>query len=166
MLFFMKSAKNTARGEVKREAVPPRLAPGTVPRLPAKRCVAKAASGERCKSAPLRGKKRCGFHSGDTAKVLGARGGRRRAIFDPDNLTPLNPPKDAAELLVLLSQTIVEVRGAQIDTRAANSIAYLGTSFLRAAEVSDLEQRIRALEERGQKRDAEVRRLGVMNDGR
>ncbi len=35
-----------------------------------------------------------------------------------------------------------------IDTRAANSIAYLGASFLRAIEVSDLETRLRALEDR------------------
>jgi hypothetical protein len=57
-------------------------------------------------------------------------------------------PTNAADLLEMLSQTIIEVRSAKIDTRAANSIAYLGASFLRALEVADLDMRLRALEDR------------------
>lgn len=115
---------------------------------PRKRCEVRAKSGEPCKAPPLRGTRRCAFHTAGRAVLCGQRGGRRRAIFNPDGLEPMKAPKDAAELLELLSQTIVEVRSAKIDGRTANSIAYVGASFLKAIEVSDLNQRMRAIEER------------------
>ena len=55
-------------------------------------------------------------------------------------------PKTAADLRELLAQSIVETRAGNLDPRLANSIAYLGTGFLRALEVSDLEARLLALE--------------------
>lgn len=112
------------------------------------RCIALARSGQRCQSAPLQGKTRCLFHSGNFARELGAKGGRRRAVFNPANLEPMTAPRSAADLLLLLSQTILEVRAAKIDTRAANSIAYLGASLLRAIEISDLTARLKRLEDR------------------
>jgi hypothetical protein len=48
----------------------------------------------------------------------------------------------------LLGVTIVEVRRAQIDPRAASAIASLASTFLKAAELGDLENRVRALEQR------------------
>lgn len=137
-----------ARRALKAKRLPPRLAPAAVTRAEGKRCVAMARSGERCKSAPLHGKKRCAFHSGDTAKVLGARGGRRRAIFNPDGLEPFSAPKDVSDLLRLVMQTVVEVRAAKLDTKTATAIFYgcgVGRSIL---ETSDLDARLKALEER------------------
>lgn len=154
--------KPAARGAIRSEAHPHRLTGRARRPSLGKRCTATARNGKPCQAPPLRGKKRCAFHSGNRASVCGQRGGRRRAIFNPDGLEPMKPPQNAAELLLLLSQTIVEVRSAKIDTRAANSIAYLGASFLRAAEVSDLELRLRALEERNERRDTALRRSGAV----
>lgn len=138
--------KNAHRA-IKTKPVPPRLAPAAATRPEGKRCVAMAASGERCKSAPLRGKKRCAFHSGDTAKVLGARGGRRRAIFNADELEPLPVPKDARDLLQLMMRTLADVREQRIDTKTANAVFYGGGACLAALEVADLEARLKKLEE-------------------
>jgi hypothetical protein len=136
----------TARRATKGNKAPRRLTAGSAGFRTSGRCTARSASGEPCKAHPLHGRKHCAFHSGDNASVCGQRGGRRRAIFDPEGLEPMKAPRNAADLLVMLSQTIVEVRSAKIDTRAANSIAYLGASFLRAIEVANLDVRLRVLE--------------------
>ena len=79
---------------------------------------------------------------------MGSRGGRRRAVYDLGNLREFPAPRSAADLLTLLAESIVEARSGKLDPRLANSIAYLGSSFLRAGEVSDLEARLQALEKR------------------
>src|SRR5208337_5422373 len=61
-------------------------------------------------------------------------------------LKEFEPPRTAAELRDLLAHSIVEIRSGKLDPKLANSISYLGTGFLRALEVSDLEARLRALE--------------------
>jgi hypothetical protein len=114
--------------------------------LMGKRCIAKARSGEQCKSAPVRGKKKCLFHTGDNASQLGSKGGHRRAIYSPDGLTAFDPPKNAADLRDLLAVSIVEIRSGKLDPKLANSISYLGMGFLKAVEISDLEARLAALE--------------------
>jgi hypothetical protein len=53
----------------------------------------------------------------------------------------------------LLAQSIVEIRSGKLDPKLANSISYLGTGFLRALEVSDLETRLAALEARTEEGD-------------
>jgi hypothetical protein len=60
------------------------------------------------------------------------------------------PPRSAADLRDLLAQSIIEIRTGKLDPKLANSISYLGTGFLRALEVSDLEARLLALENRTQ----------------
>lgn len=91
----------------------------------------------------------CYFHANpDKAAELGSKGGRRRAAYRSENLTELEPPKTAADLRELLAQSIVDTRTGNLDPRLANSIAYLGTGFLRALEISDLEARLLALEAR------------------
>jgi hypothetical protein len=96
---------------------------------------------------PLAGKKKCLFHTyPEKARELGARGGRRRAIFNPANLEPLPAPKTASDLRLLLATTISEVRAARLDPKTANSIAVLSAAYLNALEVAELEARVRALE--------------------
>jgi hypothetical protein len=94
----------------------------------------------------MHGKDRCVMHYSDNAVRFGSRGGRRRAVFNPGGLPEFSPPQTPRDMLMLLAQTIVEVRSAKIDHRTANSIAYLGASFLRAIEVADLDARVRVLE--------------------
>jgi hypothetical protein len=127
---------------------PRRLAPSQAMPAPRKRCVATTRAGKPCPNWSLRGKQRCNLHSGDTAKVLGARGGRRRAIFNPDGLEPIPTPQEAADLWRLLSQTLIEVRAAKIDTKTAQAVFYgcgVGRSLL---ELVDFDSRLRALEGR------------------
>lgn len=145
-----KADKHAQRTLTNAKAVPRRLAlSGTTPHG-SKRCIAKARSGERCKSAPLHGKKKCGFHTGNTAAELGARGGRRRAIFNPDNLEPFTPPKNAEELLKLLATTICEIRSGRLEPRTANSVVYASAGFINALEIADLDTRLKALEKQRQ----------------
>jgi hypothetical protein len=94
----------------------------------------------------MTGKKKCLFHTGDNAAALGARGGRRRAIFNPEGLEPFTAPKNAGNLRDLLAWSIVEIREGKLDPKLANSISYLGAGFLKALEFSDLEARLAALE--------------------
>lgn len=125
---------------------PRRLAPGQAVPAPRKRCVAITRAGKPCPNWSLLGKRRCNLHSGDTAKVLGARGGRRRAIFNPDGLEPIPAPLEAADFLRLVAHTLVEVRAAKLDTKTAQAIFYgcgVGRSLL---EIVDFDARLRALE--------------------
>jgi hypothetical protein len=55
-------------------------------------------------------------------------------------------PKTAADLRDLLAESIIEIRAGKLDPRVANALGYLGASYLRALEVSDLENRLDALE--------------------
>ena len=82
------------------------------------------------------------------AAELGSRGGRRRTVYSPQGLKDFAPPKTAADLRDLIAQSIIEIRTGKLDPKMANSISYLGTGFLRALEVSDLESRLQALESR------------------
>ncbi len=87
------------------------------------------------------------MHSGRAAE-LGRKGGRRRAIYSPDELKQFAAPTNAGDLKDLLAQSIVELRNGTLDPKLANSISYLGAGFLRALEVSDLESRLASLEMR------------------
>jgi len=109
-------------------------------------CKAMTASGHRCKAKPHKDGL-CFFHSDpQRAAELGRKGGRRRAAFKLDELREFEAPRTAAGLRDLLAQSIIEIRTGMLDPKLANSISYLGTGFLRALEVSDLEARLLALE--------------------
>ena len=111
------------------------------------KCRAKNKAGKPC-SAPAVGEtNRCVMHSGRSVE-LGRKGGRRRTVYSPDSLKEFSAPKSAADLRDLLAQSIVEIRTGKLDPKLANSISYLGSGFLRAIEVSDLESRLAALEGR------------------
>jgi hypothetical protein len=103
----------------------------------------------------LAGQKHCALHAepGRSAE-LGSRGGRRRAIYNPDNLKDFAAPKTAADLRDLLAESIIEIRSGKLDPRVANALGYLGASYLRALEVADIESRLDALEasQRGEQR--------------
>jgi hypothetical protein len=111
-------------------------------------CRKKKRDGSRCEARALTGAKYCALHSDPGAAAsLGSRGGRRRAVYSPDGLKEFPVPKSAADLRDLLAQSIIEIRTGKLDPKLANSISYLGTGFLRALEVSDLEKRLEALEQ-------------------
>jgi hypothetical protein len=80
------------------------------------------------------------------AAELGSKGGRRRAIYSPAVLREFAAPKTAADLRELLAESIIEIRAGKLDPRIANALGYLGASYLRALEVSDVESRLDELE--------------------
>jgi hypothetical protein len=82
------------------------------------------------------------------AAELGSKGGRRRTEYNPENVKEFQPPQSAVELRALLAQSVIEIRNGDLDPKLANSISYLRTGFLRALAVSDLENRLLALETR------------------
>lgn len=128
-------------------AAPGRLTLKTaVMRNKKRQCIAIARSGERCKSAPLPGQKKCLFHTPGKASECGQRGGRRRAIFNPANLEAFTPPQTAEAMLKLVAHTVVECRAARLDAKTANAIFAGAAAFRSLLEVADLEARVQGLE--------------------
>lgn len=82
------------------------------------------------------------------ASLLGARGGRRRARYDPEELTPISEPRSAQDVLKALAQVFVEVHAGKVDTKVGNCLAYLGSAYLSALQVADLDERLKVLEAR------------------
>jgi hypothetical protein len=91
------------------------------------------------------GSKLCVMHSGRAAE-LGSKGGRRRAMFSPDQLMPFPPPKTGADVRDLLAQSMVEVRAGQLDPRIVTSLCDLANEFWKALEVCTIEEVVEPLE--------------------
>jgi len=68
------------------------------------------------------------------------------ALASEPEVAPMEPPKTAADVRDTLANTMAQVHARQIDSRTANTLAYLAASLLRAIEVSDIERRLVALE--------------------
>jgi hypothetical protein len=86
------------------------------------------------------------MHTPGRAAQIGQRGGLRRRVFDPANLSPLETPRTAEDLTAFVAVTMTEVRMARLDPRIANALGQLGTVFLKGLELGDLERRVRQLE--------------------
>lgn len=121
-------------------------------------CKALRKDGSSCRAKALRGKDYCALHQDPgRAAEMGSRGGRRRALYNADDLEQFEPPRSAEDLLRIFSQCIVDIRAGKLDPKCANSISYLGSGYLRALEDFTLERRIEELER--QHRQAEAERL-------
>lgn len=144
--------KTRARHAVKRDP----LRVGLARSIP--RCRAKTREGKPCPAPAALGGKYCFFHTGDNAKVKGSLGGKRRAIFNPDNLEPFPKPQNAADLMQLGFQTLVELRSARMDRGTAATLFYGIATCAKTVETAELAERVKALEERAGRRDAALRR--------
>ena len=110
-------------------------------------CKHKKRDGKRCGAPALTGQTRCAMHAQPgRAAELGSKGGRRRVVYSPGDLKDFAAPKTATDLRELLAESIIEIRAGKLDPRVANALGYLGASYLRALEVSDVESRLDALE--------------------
>lgn len=117
--------------------------------MTAKRCRKRNRNGKAC-GAPAGPSGLCAIHADpDRARELGAKGGRgnRHASPDPPD-EPLSPPKDALEVKLALGRIMADVHNGNLETRKATTAVYAATAFMKALENSDLESRIKALEER------------------
>jgi hypothetical protein len=66
-------------------------------------------------------------------------------VYSPEGLKQFATPKTAAELRNLLAESIIEIRAGKLDPKIANALGYLGASYLRALEMSDLENLLEKL---------------------
>lgn len=115
------------------------------------RCQKTKRDGKRCGARALTGDKFCALHQPGRAAELGRKGGRRRGVPNdagPDTSALIEPPKTAEGVRDLLAEAIAEVRRRKLDTKVGNGLAYLAASLLRAIELSDMENRLKALEAR------------------
>ena len=113
------------------------------------RCTAKTAAGKRCTARPIRGGRLCWLHVPGNAERTGSLGGRRRRLFAPEKLEQFQPPASAKELEKILATALIELRAGRLDPRIASTLGYVGSAFLKAAELGSLEERLARLE-RGQ----------------
>lgn len=110
-------------------------------------CEKTKPNGTRCCARALNGKKLCAFHADPRrAAELGRKGGRRRAIYNFEEITEFTAPRTTADLRDLLAQAIVETRAGRLDPRVANAVSCLSGAFLRTSEVIEVEERLRRLE--------------------
>jgi len=110
-------------------------------------CQKEKRDGRRCGARALSGKKHCALHADPgRASELGSKGGRRRTVYKSEDLKEFPAPKNAADLRDLLAESIVEIRTGKMDPKMANALGYIGASYLRAIEVSDLEAKLENLQ--------------------
>lgn len=123
-----------------------------------KQCEFVKNSGGRCRAKPLSGSKLCFFH--DPAKATERRaakqkGGRCRRIVTLPKQTVETKIRTAGDVVELLSATINQVRGGEIDPRIANAVGYLSGIILKAKEQGEIEQRLQQVEEIVRKGDTD-----------
>ena len=114
------------------------------------KCKARKRNGKRCDAWALQGKAKCALHSDPelAAKMGGMH--RRGTVGQPDKDTAVLPlPKTAIEVRDALATAMAQVQARKMDTKTANALAYVGTSLLRAIEVSGLEERVKQMESHG-----------------
>ena len=112
-----------------------------------KKCSAVGKSGKKCGAWSVMGGTKCALHSDpEMAAKMGSKHGRRAKISSQSETTPMEPPKTAHDVKNALATTMAQVHNRSIDTRTANTLAYVATGLLRAIEVADLEAKLRALQ--------------------
>jgi len=117
--------------------------------MPTIKCRKRNRAGKPC-GAPALSSGLCAFHANpNRARELGARGGRgNRHVPLIVPAIELAPPKDAAGLRDALGKIMADVHNGMLDTKRATTAVYAGMAFLKALETSDLESRIKSLEEK------------------
>jgi hypothetical protein len=109
-----------------------------------KKCKHMLKDGDKCQAWALKGKEYCFSHDPESreAKLLAvAKGGQSKEILihAPLQKIEVNTPKD---VVILLAQTIGEVRSGQLDPRIASTIGYLAGHLLKAFETSELNEKV------------------------
>ena len=113
----------------------------------ATKCKARKRNGKRCDAWALQGKTKCALHSDPELPAKMGAMQRRGTVGQPDKDTAMLPlPKTAIEVRDSLATAMAQVQARKMDTKTANALSYVGTSLLRAIEVSGLEERVRKME--------------------
>lgn len=117
------------------------------------RCTAKSRKGKRCGAWAITGKTKCALHfDPKRAAKLGSKHGRGALELPDPKAQPLQPPKTANDVRDALAETMAAVQDRArlhgMDAKLANTMAYVGSSLLRAVEICNLEARMKAIEDR------------------
>ena len=108
-----------------------------------KQCTETNRQGKRCRAWAVNGETKCHLHSQPgKAAQLGVQGGHRRKMLAAANPGTVAPPETAKDVRKLLARSMADVLTGKLDPRLANAAGYLGTAFLRAVEVADLEPQL------------------------
>ena len=115
-----------------------------------KKCRHIKSDGRRCQANAMADSEHCFFH--DPAKARQRTAARRaggekgRAIVLAAE-TPDAPLDSVGDLVLLLGQTVNQVRRGELDPKIANAVGYLTGILLKALEVGEVERRLEALEQ-------------------
>jgi hypothetical protein len=111
-----------------------------------KQCKETNRQGKRCKAWAVNGETKCHLHSQPgKAAQLGVKGGHRRKMLPAADPGTVVPPETATDVRKLLARSMADVLTGKLDPRLANAAGYLGTAFLRAVEVADIEPQLAEL---------------------
>ena len=111
-------------------------------------CKAKTNAGERCRAVAVKDGL-CALHADpNLAAEMGRKSGKaRRSRESREKPQPeLAPPRTAQEVRAALGQFISDVRARRLDPKVAGTLGYLANVLLKSIEVSDVEERLAALE--------------------
>jgi len=114
-----------------------------------KPCLAMKPDGSRCQAAALPGSDLCFFHDparAEERRDAQALGGRQNRMKTLDASAPDIRVEDCEDVVMLISDTINQVRKGQIDPRVANAVGYLANVLIRAVEQGAMEKRLAELE--------------------
>jgi hypothetical protein len=116
-------------------------------------CKSVKKDGSPCKATPATGREYCFFHDPDpatreqakAARACGGRQGLSRVLPNTEQAFEL---RTASDVVGFLSTTVNDVRCGRVDARVGNCLGYLAGVVLKALESSELEERVKALEEK------------------
>lgn len=105
--------------------------------------------GTKCEAHAVKGSEFCYFHNPDISdeekREAQSNGGKTKAlrINEPLPELALTMPDHA---VLLIADTISRVRAGTLDIRTANCLGFLSDKFLKAFEVSQLNDRVEVIE--------------------
>jgi len=112
-------------------------------------CSAIKTGGERCQARALTSSSWCYFHDPESAEdriAASRRGGEKNRPVTLPPGTPDFPLASASDAGALIGRTINQLLRGEIDPRIANTVGYLLTVKIKAADQGALERRVAALE--------------------
>lgn len=112
-------------------------------------CSASKPDQSKCQAPARPGSEFCFFHDPSQAekrREAQAQGGRQNRMKTLELSAPDVKVEDCGDAIILISETINQVRKGQIDPRIANSVGFLANILIRALERDRLETRIQQLE--------------------
>ena len=111
-------------------------------------CKATTNAGERCRAVAVKDGL-CVLHADPNLAVeMGRKSGKARRSKEVREgpQSELAPPRTAQEVRAALGEFISDVRARRLDPKVAGTLGYLANVLLKSIEISDVEERLAALE--------------------